>query len=38
MVKSIIESYCSRPDKTLIMVSHYEEELPSCINKRMELK
>ena len=38
MVKSIIESYCSRPEKTLIMVSHYEEELPSCINKRMELK
>ena len=38
MVKSIIENYCSRPEKTLIMVSHYEEELPSCINKRMELK
>lgn len=38
MVKSIIEDYCSRPEKTLIMVSHYEEELPSCINKRMELK
>ena len=38
MVKSIIEDYCSRPEKTLIMVSHYEEELPSCINKRLELK
>ena len=38
MVKDIIESYCSRPEKTLIMVSHYEEELPQCIDKRMTLR
>lgn len=37
MVKAIIDHYCSDPEKTLIMVSHYEEELPNCINKRMEL-
>ena len=37
MVKNIMESYCSRPEKTLIMVSHYEEELPRCIDKRKEL-
>ncbi len=38
IVKYIINYYCSSPEKTLIMVSHYEEELPSCINKRMILK
>ena len=38
MVKAIINDYCSNPENTLIMVSHYEEELPKCINKRMELK
>ena len=38
MVKAIINDYCSKPENTLIMVSHYEEELPKCINKRMELK
>ena len=37
MVKRIIENYCSRPEKTLIMVSHYEEELPSCIDRRKKL-
>ena len=38
MVKAIINDYCSKPENTLIMVSHYEEELPKCINKRMELQ
>ena len=37
-VKSIIARYCARPEKTLIMVSHYEEELPQCINRRKELQ
>ena len=36
-VKAIINDYCSNPENTLIMVSHYEEELPSCINRRKEL-
>jgi len=37
LVKAIIEQYCSHPDKTLIMVTHYEEELPPCINHRLNL-
>lgn len=37
MVTDIIETFCQRPDKTLIMVSHYPEELPSCINHRLTL-
>ena len=37
-LKAIINDYCSKPENTLIMVSHYEEELPKCINKRMELQ
>ena len=31
MVRCIIDAWCSRPEKTLIMVTHYPEELPSCI-------
>ena len=31
MVKSIINNYCQQPHKTLIMVTHYENELPPCI-------
>ena len=38
MVKEIIDTFCQRPNKTLIMVSHYEEELPSCITHRLYLK
>ena len=38
MVKKIIDTFCQRPNKTLIMVSHYEEELPSCITHRLHLK
>ena len=30
MVKDIIEAFCHRPDKTLVMVTHYEEELGVC--------
>ncbi len=38
LVKDIIEAFCRRRDKTLIMVTHYEEELPPCItlHKRIE--
>jgi molybdate transport system ATP-binding protein len=35
--KEIIEKFCQKPGKTLIMVSHYEEELPPCINRRMTM-
>ena len=38
LVKEIIETFCRRPNKTLIMVSHYEEELPRCITHRLHLK
>lgn len=37
-VKDIINRYCSKKDRTLIMVSHYEHELPECINHRINLK
>ena len=38
MVKDIIETFCQRKNKTLIMVTHYEEELPECISHRIFLK
>ena len=31
MVKDIINTFCQRSNKTLIMVTHYQEELPTCI-------
>lgn len=34
LVKDIINDYCRDPQKTLIMVTHYDQELPSCINRR----
>ncbi len=32
LVKDIIEAFCKRQNKTMIMVTHYKEELPSCID------
>ena len=37
MVKEIIEQYCLQKDKTLIMVSHYEEDFPQCITNHKTL-
>ena len=37
LVRQIIEQFCLRPRKTLVMVSHYEEELPPCIDHRLRL-
>lgn len=37
-VKKIIEAFCRRRDKTLIMVTHYEEELPATITDRLYLR
>jgi len=37
LVQSIIETFCYRPGKTFIMVTHYEHELPECINKSLVL-
>lgn len=38
MARNIIDAFARRKDKTIIMVSHYEEEYPSCINKVLTLK
>ena len=38
MVKKIIEAFCHRKDKTMIMVTHYESELPGTITDRIFLK
>lgn len=35
---AIIESFCRRPHKTLIMVTHYEEELPAGVTHRLVLE
>jgi molybdate transport system ATP-binding protein len=36
-VKDIIQTYSELPGKTLIMVTHYEEELPECFTLRKQL-
>ena len=36
-VKDIINSYSQRPGVTLIMVTHYQEELPECIDHHLTL-
>ncbi len=38
LVKEIIHAFCRREGKTLIMVSHYQEEFPSCITHSLHLK
>ena len=37
-VKKVIEAFCRRKDKTMIMVTHYESELPNTITDRIFLK
>ncbi len=37
-VKRIIEAFCRRPDKTMIMVTHYAEELPCTITHHLHLE
>ena len=38
MVKDIVDDYCCDPEKTLIYVTHYQEELPRCINHSLTLE
>ena len=38
MVKEIIDAFCQRKNKTLIMVTHYKENLPKCITDSIFLK
>ncbi len=37
LAKKIIEHYCSRPEVTLIYVTHYEHEIPSIVTQRKTL-
>lgn len=37
LVKDVIETFCKRKNKTLIMVTHYKEELPACIDHSIHL-
>ncbi len=37
-VKKVIEAFCHRRDKTMIMVTHYESELPNVISNRLFLR
>lgn len=36
-VAHIIEKFCDQPGKTLVYVTHYPEELPSCVDKHFKL-
>ncbi len=38
MVRSIIETFCRRDNKTIIMVTHYKEELVDSITNAIHLK
>ncbi|MDR1223972.1 MAG: ATP-binding cassette domain-containing protein [Tannerella sp.] len=37
LVRQVIEAFCRRENKTFIMVTHYEQELPECIIHRLAL-
>jgi len=34
----LIDDICSQSETTLIFVSHYEDEIPACISKKLELQ
>ncbi len=38
IARRAIDRYMEQPGRTLIIVSHYEEQLPSCIDHRLHLK
>lgn len=37
LVRDVIAAFCQRPDKTLVMVTHYIEELPGEISQQLTL-
>ena len=37
LVKEVIDTFVKRHNKTLIMVTHYANELPSCIDHHLQL-
>ncbi|MBP5713525.1 MAG: ATP-binding cassette domain-containing protein [Prevotella sp.] len=38
MVKAVVDKYCQNSDVTLIYVTHYQNELPTCIDNSLYLK
>ena len=38
LVKDVVNTFCRRRNKTMIMVTHYQEELPDCITHQIKLK
>jgi molybdate transport system ATP-binding protein len=38
LVKDVIEAFCKRHNKTMIIVTHYKDELPNCIDHEIYLK
>lgn len=38
LVKAVIEAFCQRKDKTMIMVTHYQKELPASITDSLVLR
>ena len=38
MVKDLVDEYCQNPAVTLIYVTHYQEELPHCIDHALFLE
>ena len=38
MVKNLVDDYCKNPAVTLIYVTHYQEELPQCIDHSLFLE
>lgn len=38
LVKEVIDTFCQRKNKTLIIVTHYKDELPQCIDHSIYLK
>lgn len=37
LARSVINTFCSRKGKTLIMVTHYAEEYPECVDHKLTL-
>ncbi len=37
LAKDVIDTFCKRNNKTLMMVSHYEDEYPACIDHHLRL-
>ena len=37
LVKTLLDRYCGAPGKTLVMVTHYPEEYPACIDHSLTL-